>query len=270
MSIPWESFIQVFALWMVVTLACSVAVSLQVAAATGRSRIPAVALGLVVPLIGPWIWGGIEYARLRQQGYSAWRGRSSIQLAAGPALLWAAGTLLLIALFLPWVHAQAVVDGRFSGGIDPTPLDTVIGAMTLLVAAVALLGLGLVASQQSMRRVAIVAGSVASLLLLLGLSSVIVYQQADGTGEAVRGWTGQAVAGDISAGSALWLTVLAGVLAVAGAAVVAVAASRRTGFTATGSTPVAGMGAASWGTPPGDSYNWGGTGQRSDDAPGGW
>lgn len=216
MDLPWTTLIGVSLLWLGIGWAYSLLVALVVADSAGRPKWQAVALGVLVPVVGPLIWGCIEYVRLKKVGYTSRTPiRGGVPSLTG-VIWWAAAGLLAVALFFPWLRAEAAVDGRFEGDLSPTPMDTVVGSVALGGVAIALVLGGLVVGWAARRRLALLLGGVGALLLATSLSSVIAYQRVSSAGTSIAGWAGHTVRGDLVPGPALWITLGASVLIVAG------------------------------------------------------
>jgi hypothetical protein len=239
MDVPWGTLAAVAVIWTVGPLAYSVAVAFVVARFAARPAWLALVVGLFLPVLGPWLWGLVEYGRAKRGGYragsDAWRPR--VTLAS--YLWWVAGGLLCVSLFLPWVAVAATVEGKYDDSFQPTPLDTVVGGATLGVFAVALVLCGVYAGRWGARRQAVVLAGGATVLLLVAISSAYVYGEVAHAASSVATWTDRHVEGELTPGPALWLTAAAAGLALAGCFVAVAQAGGRVAAAAAPEAPPA-------------------------------
>ncbi|KRB75807.1 hypothetical protein ASE01_12150 [Nocardioides sp. Root190] len=217
MDLPWGTLVTVATVWTIGIVAYSTAAAVVVARAAQRPMWVALVVGVLVPVIGPWAWAVIEYAKLKQHGYSG-RGQAFVIRSTTAAVgWWIASVLLLTALFFPWLHVQATVEA-YGGKADPTPLDTTVGGLVLAATALVSLTAGVVTGSAFQRRLSLLMGAVMMTWFLVCLSSLVVYNSLDAAASNVLLWSGQEVAGEIRGGAGLWLTLLASVAGIVGAA----------------------------------------------------
>lgn len=224
MDLTWGTLLAVIALWCIGAIAYSVATAFVIASAAGRPGWWALLIGGLLPILGPMVWGVVEYAALKRSGYMS-RSRGFVVRPVGAAVAWwVAGALFVLALFFPWVRVEGSVNGRFEGDLHLTPLDTTVGAIVIGGTALACLLAGVVVASAMRRRLAILIGGSAVMLLLLCLSSAIIYNSVQATAANLMSWSGHELSGEVRAGTSLWLTAAASLVGVAGAVAAARAA----------------------------------------------
>lgn len=215
MDLPWGTAAAVGLLWTVGTVAYSVATALLVARASSRPRWWALLIGVLLPVLGPWLWGAVEYAALKRSGYSSRVGRG-IRVTGTAVAWWLSGAVFGLAVFFPWIHLEAAVDD-YGGRLDPTPLDTTLGAIVLAATAATLVLAGMLVGSAAPRRLAALLGATGALWFLTCVSSLMVYGSVDQVASDAFLWSGHEFEGEVHPGVGLWLTLAASVLVIGGA-----------------------------------------------------
>ncbi len=256
MELPWGTLAILGTLWTVGLLAYSLAVAFVVARFASRPVWVALLLGLLLPVVGPWAWASWEFVQAARAGYRAPPGAWRPQLATASYLWWASAGLVIAALVFPWVVVSATVDGKYDDSFQASPIDTVLGGVVLGAFAAALVLSGLYAGRFAARRQAVLLGGVATVLMLVAVSSAIIYSKVANASDSIATWTDQRVEGQLAAGPALWITAVASVLVLVGCVIEVAQAGPRDDLEPTavvGTPPVDEEGSSPdpWGAPTG-------------------
>lgn len=218
MDLPWSTLAAIVSLWVGAVIAFSVFIALLVARAGGRSALKAVVIAVGVPIVGPLIWGVGVQAELRRHRRLAGEVSVSEPAHRGAAsfLWWGASLMLAGALVLPWLTVSANVEDRLDERVVLAPTDTWLGGGALAAVALALAAAGLTVHRMGARRQAIAICGTCLILVVVALSSAIVYWHLDGLGESLARLTDRHAEGRVQPGPALWMTLVAGLMGVAG------------------------------------------------------
>jgi len=218
MELPFGAFALLAILLLVAVWGWSIITALIIADAAGKHFGIGLAIGVLLPIIGPLVWGIVEYLHLRSIGYSSFRGSIRARLGLESILWWLASCGLLLAVFFPWTRVKAKVDGKYEGDLSFSPWDSVVGAFFMVLSAVVILIAGAVILRGGRRRLSILVSLIALPLLFVSIASSILYGEVSSSAASVAGWSGHTVDGDLIPGTSIWITLSASLCALAGSA----------------------------------------------------
>ena len=204
-------------LLVVVTLSLSSA--LMVARGADAPVWKGFVIGLLLPILGPFVWGSIVLTRDRgRAGIRKVQERSPALYAVAAGLLLAA-LAFLVGMVVPWGHVAGGYE-RYALAADPSAVDTGLGiAASVLTAIVLVASVVIVLVWTPWRRTALLLTAVGLVWFLIAIDALIVFSMIDGISETADGVSGGRATAEASPELGLWLALL-GSVAVLGAALV--------------------------------------------------
>lgn len=212
-DIPWDAFLLLFLVDLLLVLAFSVWSGYVVARAVDMPPAKAVLIAVFIPVVGP-AFVGIRHATRSNLWASEADHRSTFWFAVG--LLGVSAVTLFAATLMPWGAVEGRV-GSYAGSWVASPWDTKVGAVaTVGSAAILAVWVGVLVWTARRRTVALMAGFLGLMWLIAAVDSWIVASLANGVTSKVDGLTvkGEHLEASLAVGPAVWLALAAGVLTV--------------------------------------------------------
>lgn len=243
-SIPVGSVLLLLFVDFAIVELLSVFIGVLVARAAARPLWIGIVIGVLVPVVGPLIWMCVVVAQdtsLARASRNEERG-AGLYVAAG--LLGVSALLFLVAIAVPWGSMDGSIKG-YSLFAESSAADTGIGLVAVVgTAAVLAGGIAAILLSTCRSRVAVLASMVGAAWLIVTVDALITFSAVDDLSRTVDGLSGGQAAAGAAAGGGLYASLVAAILAIAGAFVIAVIPAPTPVFTEwTSHTPTPGRSA---------------------------